>query len=179
MKPALSRGEIQVIGATTFNEYRKYIEKDAALERRFQPVTVAEPSIQETIEVLLGIKNYYEDYKNNNYWSGGLKYPFSSKIFCMEHNTNFQRSHGSKNKNRPTWTCSLYQQFRIDACSSPIISESDLYNIIYIVLKKILPKKNIIAEELFELYKNINKDSQYDIELDYIDKYIKKIDYIL
>ncbi len=62
MKPALSRGEIQVIGATTFNEYRKYIEKDAALERRFQPVTVAEPSIQETIEVILGVKEYYEDY---------------------------------------------------------------------------------------------------------------------
>ena len=62
MKPALSRGEIQVIGATTFNEYRKYIEKDAALERRFQPVTVAEPSIGETIDVILGIKSYYEDY---------------------------------------------------------------------------------------------------------------------
>ncbi len=62
MKPALSRGEIQVIGATTFTEYRKYIEKDSALERRFQPVTVAEPSIQETIDVLLGIKNYYEEY---------------------------------------------------------------------------------------------------------------------
>lgn len=62
MKPALSRGEIQVIGATTFNEYRKFIEKDAALERRFQPVTVSEPSIQDTIDVLLGVKNYYEDY---------------------------------------------------------------------------------------------------------------------
>ncbi len=62
MKPALSRGEIQVIGATTFNEYRKYIEKDAALERRFQPVTVAEPSIQDTIDVILGIKGYYEEY---------------------------------------------------------------------------------------------------------------------
>ena len=62
MKPALSRGEIQVIGATTFNEYRKYIEKDAALERRFQPVTVAEPSIQDTVEMLMGVKNYYEDY---------------------------------------------------------------------------------------------------------------------
>ncbi len=62
MKPALSRGEIQVIGATTFNEYRKYIEKDAALERRFQPVKVVEPSIQDTIEVILGVKNYYEDY---------------------------------------------------------------------------------------------------------------------
>ena len=62
MKPALSRGEIQVIGATTFNEYRKYIEKDAALERRFQPVTVNEPSIAETIEVIKGIKVYYETY---------------------------------------------------------------------------------------------------------------------
>ena len=62
LKPALSRGEIQVIGATTFNEYRKYIEKDAALERRFQPVTVGEPSIDETVEVILGIKKYYENY---------------------------------------------------------------------------------------------------------------------
>ncbi len=62
MKPALSRGEIQVVGATTFNEYRKYIEKDAALERRFQPVTVAEPSVQDTIEVIAGVKDYYEDY---------------------------------------------------------------------------------------------------------------------
>ncbi len=60
LKPALSRGEIQVIGATTFNEYRKYIEKDAALERRFQPVTVNEPSIKDTIQVLSGVKDYYE-----------------------------------------------------------------------------------------------------------------------
>ncbi len=62
LKPALSRGEIQVIGATTFNEYRKYIEKDAALERRFQPVTVAEPSIEDAVQILLGIKGYYESY---------------------------------------------------------------------------------------------------------------------
>ncbi len=62
LKPALSRGEIQVIGATTFAEYRKYIEKDAALERRFQPVTVTEPSIGEAVQVLLGIKGYYEAY---------------------------------------------------------------------------------------------------------------------
>ncbi len=60
LKPALSRGEVQVIGATTFEEYRKYIEKDAALERRFQPVTVNEPTVEETIEVLEGIKKYYE-----------------------------------------------------------------------------------------------------------------------
>ncbi len=62
LKPALSRGEIQVIGATTFVEYRKYIEKDAALERRFQPVTIAEPSVEETVDVLMGIKSYYEAY---------------------------------------------------------------------------------------------------------------------
>ena len=62
LKPALSRGEIQVIGATTFKEYRKYIEKDAALERRFQPITVEEPSIAETIKVMQGIKPYYEGY---------------------------------------------------------------------------------------------------------------------
>lgn len=62
LKPALSRGEIQVIGATTFTEYRKYIEKDSALERRFQPVKIGEPSIEQTTNVLLGIKNYYEDF---------------------------------------------------------------------------------------------------------------------
>lgn len=62
LKPALSRGEIQVIGATTFKEYRKYIEKDAALERRFQPVTVEEPSVSDTISILKGVKDYYESY---------------------------------------------------------------------------------------------------------------------
>lgn len=62
LKPALSRGEIQVIGATTFNEYRKHIEKDAALERRFQPVKVGEPNIEDTIQVIQGIKGYYEDF---------------------------------------------------------------------------------------------------------------------
>ena len=62
LKPALSRGEVQVIGATTFGEYRKYIEKDSALERRFQPVTVNEPTVDDTVEVLKGIKKYYEAY---------------------------------------------------------------------------------------------------------------------
>ena len=64
LKPALSRGEIQVIGATTFNEYRKYIEKDSALERRFQPVKVGEPSIGDTIDILTGIREYYEKHHN-------------------------------------------------------------------------------------------------------------------
>ena len=62
LKPALSRGEIQVIGATTFTEYRKHIEKDSALERRFQPVTVAEPSMEDSVKILQGIAHYYEDY---------------------------------------------------------------------------------------------------------------------
>ena len=62
LKPALSRGEIQVIGATTFKEYRKYIEKDSALERRFQPIIITEPTVEETTEVLKGIKDYYEQY---------------------------------------------------------------------------------------------------------------------
>jgi ATP-dependent Clp protease ATP-binding subunit ClpE len=62
LKPALSRGEIQIIGATTLNEYRKHIEKDSALERRFQPVLVDEPSVSDTIEILKGIRGYYEEF---------------------------------------------------------------------------------------------------------------------
>ncbi len=62
LKPALSRGEVRIIGATTLKEYRKYIEKDTALERRFQPVTVEEPSIEQTVEMLAGIKHYYEEF---------------------------------------------------------------------------------------------------------------------
>ncbi len=64
LKPALSRGEIQVIGATTFKEYRKYIEKDAALERRFQPIVVEEPSIEDSEKIILGVKGYYEGFHN-------------------------------------------------------------------------------------------------------------------
>ena len=64
LKPALSRGEIQLIGATTFNEYRKYIEEDSALERRFQPVTVEEPTVEDSIKILKGIKAYYEKHHN-------------------------------------------------------------------------------------------------------------------
>src|SRR5258706_2551345 len=62
LKPALSRGELQVIGATTLDEYRKHIESDAALERRFQPVTVDEPSVEETIDILHGVKSAYEEH---------------------------------------------------------------------------------------------------------------------
>ena len=73
LKPALSRGEIQVIGTTTFNEYRKYIEKDTALERRFQPVTVAEPSIEDTLKILKGIAHYYETYHGVSIPEGVLR----------------------------------------------------------------------------------------------------------
>jgi ATP-dependent Clp protease ATP-binding subunit ClpA len=66
LKPALARGEIQVIGATTLEEYRKHIEKDSALERRFQPVIVEEPTVEDTIEILKGIRHYYEDYHKVN-----------------------------------------------------------------------------------------------------------------
>ena len=72
LKPALSRGEIQCIGATTINEYKKYIEKDGALVRRFQPVTVEEPNIEDTIEILNGIKSQYEEHHNVKYTSGAI-----------------------------------------------------------------------------------------------------------
>ena len=62
LKPALSRGEVQVIGATTFKEYRKYIEKDSALERRFQPVTVNEPTMEEAVQIMMGVAHYYEQF---------------------------------------------------------------------------------------------------------------------
>ncbi|MCK5812082.1 MAG: ATP-dependent Clp protease ATP-binding subunit [Clostridiales bacterium] len=64
LKPALAKGDVQIIGATTIKEYRRFIEKDSALERRFQPILVEEPSIEETVEILKGIKDYYEDYHN-------------------------------------------------------------------------------------------------------------------
>ena len=73
LKPSLSRGEIQVIGATTFAEYRKYIEKDSALERRFQPVTVGEPTVEDTITVLEGISKYYEEYHRVHVSSESLR----------------------------------------------------------------------------------------------------------
>ncbi len=74
LKPALSRGEVQIIGATTLTEYRKYIEKDTALERRFQPVTVEEPSLAESVEMLKGIKHYYETFHNISIPDGVLSH---------------------------------------------------------------------------------------------------------
>ena len=73
LKPALSRGEIQVIGVTTFNEYRKHIEKDTALERRFQPVTVSEPNVEDTLKILQGIAHYYEQFHGVSIPQGVLR----------------------------------------------------------------------------------------------------------
>lgn len=117
-----------------------------------------------------------QGYKNNNYWSGGVKYPFSSKIYCGEHNTNFQRSHGNRRKNRPTWSCGLYLQYRVDACASPIIAESDLYNIFLHIMDSIVPEKTRIIEDMLKLYESIDKSNKYDSELKEIDKDIKTIE---
>lgn len=115
-------------------------------------------------------------YKNNNYWSGGLKYPFSSKIYCKEHNTNFQRSHGSKGKNRSTWSCGMYLQYRLEACLSPIIAEVDLYNILLSVMNDIVPQNNDIINNMLKLYKNIDRTNEYDKELDLINNSIKLVE---
>ena len=115
-------------------------------------------------------------YQNNNYWSGGLKYPFSSKIYCKEHNTNFQRSHGSRRKNRPTWSCGMYLNYRLEACASPVIAEKDLLNIMNIIMNNIIPQKNTIIESMLELYKNIDINNKYDEELKNIERSIKRIE---
>ena len=115
-------------------------------------------------------------YQNNSYWSGGLKYPFSSKIYCGEHNTNFLRSHGSRRKNRPTWSCGLYLQYRLDACASPIIAEADLYNIFKVIMNGIIPEKNRIIDNMLKLYESIDKTNQYDSELNSIDEQLKRVE---
>lgn len=115
-------------------------------------------------------------YANSNYWSGGVKYPFSSKIYCKEHNTNFQRSHGSRKKNRPTWSCGLYLQYRLVSCNSPIIAEKDLYNIFIKIMDTIISDKNRIIDNMLKLYDSIDKSNEYDDELNEIDKQIKIIE---
>lgn len=116
------------------------------------------------------------NYKNNNYSSGGVKYPFSSKMYCKNDNTNYQRSHGTKSKNRPTWCCGNYLKYRLDACCSPIIGEEDLYNIFRNILNKIMPKKNIIVNNLLKIYNNIEHTNEYEEELLEINNKIKKIE---
>ena len=122
------------------------------------------------------LKSRIKGYKSNDYWSGGLKYAFSSKIYCQEHNTNFQRSHGSRNKNRPTWSCSMYLQHRLAACESPIIAEIDLYNIISSIMNNIIPQKKNIVDNMIKLYENIDRTNDYDKELELINANIKNIE---
>ena len=122
------------------------------------------------------LKSRTKGYESNNYWSGGLKYAFSSKIYCKEHNTNFQRSHGSKNKNRPTWSCSMYLQHRLAACESPIIAETDLYSIISSIMNNIIPQKKSIIDNMLKLYENIDRNDHYYKELELLNTNIKIIE---
>ena len=122
------------------------------------------------------LKSRTKGFENNNYWSGGLKYAFSSKIYCKEHNTSFQRSHGSKNKNRPTWSCSMYLQHRLAACESPIIAEIDLYNIISSIMNNIIPQKKSIIDNMLKLYENIDRNDHYYKELELLNTNIKIIE---
>lgn len=117
-----------------------------------------------------------KSYASNNFWSGGVKYPFSSKIYCKEHNTNFQRSHGSRKKNRPTWSCGLYLQYSLVSCNSPIIAEKDLYNIFLKIMDTIIPEKNRIIDNMLKLYDSIDKSNEYDLELSKIENQLKLVE---
>ena len=108
-------------------------------------------------------------------YSGGLKYPLSSKMFCECHNTSYQRSHGKKGKNRPTWSCSLYLHSNLDGCISPIIPEIDLYFILKNIFNDILPNKEILIKDLIDLYKNVNC-YDYDKKLNDINKELEDIE---
>lgn len=137
------------------------------------PKIVSEDLWDKANEIL---KTRTSSYQNNNYWSGSLKYPFSSKLYCKDCNTKFQRSHGSKRKNRPIWSCGNYLQYRIEACESSIIAEVDLYNIFSNIMKKIIPNNNTIINNLLKLYENIERRTDYNKELKLIEDKIKKIE---
>ena len=137
------------------------------------PVIISEELWDQANKIL---KSRTKGYKSNDYWSGGLKYAFSSKIYCKEHNTNFQRSHGSRNKNRPTWSCSMYLQHRLAACESPIIAEIDLYNIISSIMNNIIPQKKNIVDNMLKLYENIDRNDHYYKELELLNTNIKIIE---
>lgn len=137
------------------------------------PAIVSEEIWEKANEIL---KTRTSSYKNTNYWSGGLKYPFSSKIYCKEHNTNFQRSHGNRKKNRPTWSCSMYLQHRLEACSSPIIAEIDLENILLSIMKKIITQKKDIINNMLKIYEEIDKTNEYNMELELINNNIKMVE---
>ena len=137
------------------------------------PAIVSEELWDKANEIL---KARTESYQNNNYWSGGLKYPLSSKLYCKNDNTNFQRSHGNRRKNRPTWSCGMYLKYRLDQCSSPIIAEKDLYNIFSTIMSKVIPGKDTIINNLLKLYENIDTTNEYEKELQQIEDKVKKVE---
>ena len=122
------------------------------------------------------LKSRTKGYKSNGYWSGGLKYAFSSKIYCKEHNTSFQRSHGRRNKKRPVWSCGMYLQYRLVACESPIVAEEDLYNIMLFIMNSIIPGKKDIVDNMVKLYESIDEENDYNKELKMINNSLKLIE---
>ena len=110
----------------------------------------------------------------DNSFKVGLKYPFSSKIYCKEHNSCFQRSHGSRGRGRPVWSCGKYLQYGVDFCSSPIVAEKDLYAIMTNIINIIVPKKSII-DDMLKLYDSIC-DSNYEMEIFEIENCIKLVE---
>lgn len=156
---------------------RKKNTKDAQIIYKCEdgsiPAIVSEELWDKANEIL---ETRIQSYQNNHYWSGGVKYPFSSKIYCAEHNTNFQRSHGSRKKNRPTWSCGLYLQYRLEACRSPIIAEVDLYNILKSIMNNIVPDKKVLIDSMLELYDSIDEVNSYNSELITIDEQLKLVE---
>lgn len=137
------------------------------------PAIVSEEIWDKANEILV---SRTKKYNNSNNFTGGLKYAFSSKVYCKEHNVTYQRSYGSKNKNRPVWTCSKYLKYGFNTCSSPIIPEIDLYNIMKKIMNKVISQKGIIVSDILELYDSLNKNNQYSQELKHIEKEILNIE---
>ena len=115
-------------------------------------------------------------YENNNYWSGGVKYPFSSKIYCKEHNVSYQRMTNKRKKTKPRWACGNYIKYRLGACESPIIAEMDLNNIFVSLMEQVFNNKNEIIKEMLDYYSNLKIDNNYQYEISNIKKEIKSIE---
>ena len=132
--------------------------------------SIVPPIVSETLwnKANLILNERVKTNTNCNCYTGGLKYAFSSKIYCKEHNSKYQRSHGSKKKNRPVWCCSQYLKYNLDVCTSPIILEKDLYNILKNIFDSIITNKDDLINEIFELYKSINIENVYNKELNII-----------
>ena len=154
---------------------RKYYDKDKQIIYKCMddsiPAIVSE-ELWDKANLILNSRT--KSYSNNNYYTGGLKYSLSSKMYCLEHNHTFQRSHGSRCRNRPTWCCGMYKKYKLEACSSPIIAEKDILNIMGKVFDKLVINKEIIINELLNLYKNT--DNNYNNIIENINKNINRIE---